>query len=67
MYKLFTSSEFPRTTVDSHVREKNSWMKRAKPEHMLKSPAVAAERQRRVYIFSVTFRVAADQSENTQE
>lgn len=55
MYKLFTSSEFTRTIVDSHVREKNSWMKREIPEHVLKSPAVAAERQRRVYIFSVRF------------
>lgn len=37
-------------------------MKREKPEHVFKSPAVAAERQRRVSIHGVTFCVAADWS-----
>lgn len=66
MYKLFASSQFPRSlgvfphNCGSPREEKNSWMKREKPQHVLKSPAVAAARQRRVYIFGVTICVAAD-------
>lgn len=43
MYKLLASSEFPRSVGRfsaqlwiPHVRKKNSWMKREKPQHVLK-------------------------------